>query len=203
MQRFLAITVTVLIALFALPGCSVIHAEAPAQYDLGPLRSTASAPDALAGLPPVIVADVTLPAWLDNEAMFYRLNYANQQQPRAYVNSRWAMSPGRLLGQQVKLRIAQAGGVPLAPSDGATGVPILRMQIDDFSQHFTTPAASTGRIALRATVIQGRKVLAQRSFVKEVPAPSADAAGGAQALAEASDAALSDLVGWLATLGLQ
>lgn len=202
MQKNLAIAVTVLAAALALPACSVIYAEAPALYDLGPMRNTASGPT-LAERTPISVAEVTAPAWLESESMFFRLGYANQQQPRTYVNSRWAMPPGQLLAQQVKLRIAQAGGIALAAADGATGIPVLRIQVDDFSQHFTAPSASEARVALRATVFQGRKVLAQRSFVRAAPAPSADAGGGAQALAAASDAALSDLIGWLAALDLQ
>lgn len=193
---------TLLSATLVLPGCAAIHADAPALYDLGAYRTTTTG-TALADKPPIIVADVTVPAWIDNDLMYFRLNYANQQQPRPYATTRWTMTPGDLLEQQVQLRIAQAGGIALSSSDGASGVPILRIQVDDYSQHFDSPQTSVARMAFRATVLNGRNVLAQRTFVHEAPAPSPDAAGGAQALAVATDAALSALIDWLARLDLK
>jgi len=71
------------------------------------------------------------------------------------------------------------------------------------TQVFTTPQQSHAQVALRATVFRGRTLVAYRNFVRQTPAPSADAAGGAQALAAASDAALTELVSWLGTLDLK
>src|SRR6185436_19799962 len=120
---------------------------------------------------------------LDSPLMFFRLNYANDRQPRAYANSRWTMAPAQLFGQRLKSRLAQAGGIVLPAADGAANVPLLRIETDDFTQTFDGPAHSSAQIALRATVFNARTMTAQKTFVKQVPAPSADAAGGARALA--------------------
>lgn len=188
-------------ALLALPGCSTVGETGQAAlYDLGPLPGNGPA---LPALPPLSVAGVQVPAWLDNSVMVYRLHYANSQQPRPYSLARWAMTPGQLLTQRLKARIAQAGGVALSASDGALEVPVLRIEADDFSQHFESPAQSTAHVALRASVFRGRALVAQRSFAQQVPAPSPDAAGGAAALAKASDAAIADVVAWLHALPLK
>ncbi|HVL74412.1 MAG TPA: ABC-type transport auxiliary lipoprotein family protein [Noviherbaspirillum sp.] len=195
--------IAMLLALpLALSGCAAIRSEAPMMFDLGPVRL---APDTrlLAGTEPVNVAEVATPAWLDSQYIYFRLNYAEPQQPRPYVASRWVMPPAQMLAQQIRQRIAQAGGIALRPGDGAFDAPTLRVQVDDFSQQFAGPERSAGRVALRATLLRGRTVLGQRTFIHEVPAQRADAAGGAHALAVASDAALGELVAWLATLELR
>lgn len=187
--------------MLTLAGCTAIKADAPTLFDLGGLRS-AGQQEPLAGQT-ISVAEVRVPAWLDSQQMIYRLDYAQQQQSRPYAASRWSATPGELLTQRIRQRIAQAGAVVLSASEGARRVPMLRIQLDEFSQHFSAPDASAGRVALRATVFQGRRVIGQRTFERDAQAPSADAAGGARALAEATDAALAELITWLAGLPLQ
>jgi len=190
-----------------LSACSVVsRPESAALYDLGPLRTKAAMPstgNALPALPPISVAEITVPNWLDRPTIYYRLNYANEQQPRPYTQARWTMPPAQLLLQHLKARIAQAGGAVLSPSDGANNVPVLRVEVDDFTQSFLTPGQSIGKVGLRASVFKGRNLLAQRSFNREAPAPTADAEGGVRALAGASDDAIVDMMMWLATLDLK
>ena len=135
--------------------------------------------------------------------IYFRLAYANEQQPRPYASSRWAMPPAQLFGQRLKSRLAQAGGVVLAAADGAINVPLLRVEADDFTQIFSSPAQSGAHIALRASVFDGRALVAQKSFMHQAPAPSPDAAGGAKAMVAASDAVITDMMGWLASLTLK
>jgi len=189
-----------LAAVALLAGCTAIQGRNPELFDLGIQREAAALPAGLLAGRTVSVAEVDASAWLDSERMYYRLDYANAQQPRPYALSRWSMAPGQLLAQRARQDIAQAGGIALTAADAAPGVPALRIQLDDFSQHFSAPGASTGRVALRATLFERRRVVAQRSFVREVPATAPNAAGGAQALAQASDAVLVDLLTWLAAL---
>jgi cholesterol transport system auxiliary component len=113
------------------------------------------------------------------------------------------MPPGELLQQHMKSRIAQAGGAVLSPAAASPSVPVLRIEADDFTQIFSGPAQSIGQVSLRASVFRERTLVAQRSFVHQAPAPAADAAGGARALANASDAAIGDLIVWLASLNLK
>ena len=198
---------TALFSLFvlALSGCTLIGAgtaktELFSLYDFGPTQAAASGAPATAKLPPISVAEVQSPAWLDSPLIYFRLAYANEQQPRAYAGSRWAMPPAQLFGQRLKSRLAQAGNVVLSATDGAANVPLLRIEADDFTQSFDSLTQSNAQVALRASVFSGRSLLAQKSFIRRAPAPSADAAGGARALAIASDAVIADMMSWLATV---
>lgn len=203
MQKFIPAIALMTACALALPGCAVRgNTDSATLYDLGPLKKQQDK-TALPALPPVSIAAVQVPVWLDSSMMFYRLNYANAQQPRPYAQARWTMTPAQLLTQYLKARIAQAGGIALAASDGAVDVPVLRIEADDFSQHFASPSESTGQVALRASLYRGRTLLAQRSFVRQSPSGSADAAGGAAALASASDAAIADIILWLHGLPLK
>ncbi|MBC7490321.1 MAG: membrane integrity-associated transporter subunit PqiC [Glaciimonas sp.] len=104
------------------------------------------------GIPPISLADVTAPAWLDHTMMIYRLTYANDLQPRPYVNMRWIMPPRQLFSQRLKARISQAGGNIVALSDGAANFPVLPIDIDNFSQNFD----SFAQVAIRASLFTGR-----------------------------------------------
>ena len=189
--------------ILALSGCAIGGKSGAATlYDFGPLRAQAET-TALPALPPVSIAGVQVPVWLDSNMMFYRLNYANAHQPRPYSQARWTMTPAQLLTQRLKARISQPGGIALSASDGAVHVPVLRIEADDFTQHFASPSESTGRVSLRAALFRGRTLLAQQSFERQATAPSADANGGAVALAAASDAAIADIIRWLHALPLK
>ena len=91
------------------------------------------------------------------------------------------------------------------PGDGnVTGVPsalVLRVELEEFSQLFDAPDRSTGLVRVRATVAQatgaGDKLLGQRGFVAQRPAPSADAPGGVRALTAATDAVVQEVEQWL------
>lgn len=196
MKKTLQIILALLALVTLLAGCALPRPESATLYDLGPARPLDNVP----ALPPLSVADVTAPGWLDRPLMFYRLNYQNDQQPRTYAHSRWIMPPAQMIAQRVKTRVAQAGGVVLPASDGALNLPLLRIEADDFMQVFAAPGRSAGRVALRASLFKGRMLVAQKSFTSEAPAPDADAGGGARALAAASDAAIADMMQWLAPL---
>lgn len=203
MKRLIPAIAVLTACAIVLPGCAISgKAESATLYDLGPLLS--QQPDkTMPALPPVSVAGVQVPVWLDSSMMFYRLSYVNAQQPRPYSQARWTMTPAQLLTQHLKARIVQAGGIALAAADGALDVPVLRIEADDFTQHFASPSESTGQVALRASLFRGRSLVAQKSIIQHAPAPSADAGGGAAALAAASDAAIADIIVWLHGLPLK
>ncbi|MEO6918232.1 MAG: ABC-type transport auxiliary lipoprotein family protein [Collimonas sp.] len=186
-------------AIVLVAGCAS-KVDAPTQYDLGLLPSSAAkAATATAALPPVSLADVNSPAWLDSNMMFYRLAYANDQQPRPYASSRWTMPPAQLFQQRLKSRLAQAGGTVLALSDAALNIPVLRIDLDDYTQTFDTPSHSVATLQVRASLFNGRVLLAQKNFSSQAATPSADAAGAARAFVSANDAVISDMMNWLAT----
>ncbi|WP_211442497.1 ABC-type transport auxiliary lipoprotein family protein [Collimonas humicola] len=186
------------LAALALVAACASKVDAPTQYDLGLLPSAAAS--AAPALSAISVADVNTPAWLDNNMMFFRLAYANEQQPRPYASSRWTMPPAQLFQQRLKARMAQAGGAVLAMSDAALNVPLLRIDMDDFTQTFDTPSHSVALLQVRASLFNGRVLLAQKSFSSRAEAPSADAAGAARAFVSANDAVIGDMMAWLATV---
>lgn len=197
-------TLSTLMTIALVAGCAS-KADAPTQYDLGLLPATATSISTGAGtaastLPAISVADVNAPAWLDNSMMYFRLAYANQQQPRPYANSRWTMPPAQLFQQRLKTRVAQAGGTVLAMSDAALNIPLLRIDLDDYTQTFDTPSHSLATLQIRASLFNGRVLLAQKSFSRQVATPSADAAGAASAFVAANDGVIDDLMSWLATV---
>jgi cholesterol transport system auxiliary component len=175
-------------------------------YDFGSAATAvgaSSATSAAQAVPAVVITDVTGNAAYDNERMFYRLNYADPLQARSYANSRWSSTPLQMLTQRFKSRVAQAGVKVLSTTDAAAGVPLLRIDVDDFTHTFDSTASSHGLVVLRASLFQGRTLVDQRTFSRKVAAASADAGGGARALAEATDAVAADMIGWLATQNLR
>jgi cholesterol transport system auxiliary component len=190
-----------MLAVALLCGCAT-RAPAPVLYDFGPVYLGAAMP-ATPRLPALSVAEVQAPPMLDGPLMFYRLGYANIQQPQPYAASRWSMTPAQLLGQRLKTRIAQEGGTVLSQVGGASQLPLVRLELDDFIQIFSDPGHSVGQLSVRASVLSGPQLIAQRQFSHQVNSPAADAAGGARALATASDAVITEMLAWLAGLPLK
>ncbi|MDL2356972.1 MAG: ABC-type transport auxiliary lipoprotein family protein [Pseudomonadota bacterium] len=189
-----------------LAGCAAAgKAPANTQYDFGSPAAPAGALGAIGAagaaqaMPALVLTDVTGNAAFDNERMYYRLNYADPLQARAYANSRWSSTPLQMLTQRLKSRVAQAGIKVLSATDASTGVPLLRIDVDDFTHSFDSTTSSYGQLVLRASLFQGHTLLDQRTFSRKVDAASADAGGGARALAQATDAVAADMIAWLAT----
>lgn len=189
-------------AALLLAGCASQKGEPTTQFDFGPAMPAASQAQAAAPVGAIVVTDITGSSALENERMFYRLSYADALQARSYANSRWTANPLQMMTQRMKTRIAQSGAKVLSETDASNGVPILRIDVDEFIHNFSGAAQSEGQVALRASVFQGHVLVDQRSFARTTPAGSADAAGGARALAASTDAIAADIVAWLGTLNL-
>lgn len=187
-----------------LAGCASEERASNTVFDFGPPAPAASARAAgTQGPAAIVVMDVTGPSALDTERMFYRLNYADAQQARTYAGSRWSATPLALLTQRFKARLSQSGMKVLSATDAATGLPILRIEVDDFVHAFASTSSSEGQVMLRASVFLEHRLVDQRSFVRAAPAPSQDAAGGVAALAAGTDQVAADILAWLAGLDLQ
>jgi len=163
-------------------------------------NGTTGVSSASAGIPALVVSDVSGPASLDTQRMFYRLMYADARQSRPYAYNNWSVTPLQLLSQRLKARIAQSGVKVVSTTDAAGGLPLLRLEADEFSQNFDTATQSSASVTLRASVFRNHKLVDQRTFSRTARAPSADAAGGASALAESTDGIAADILAWLATL---
>jgi cholesterol transport system auxiliary component len=178
------------LAIGMLAGCAAGTPSAISniRYDLGP-----AAPPATSGpMPAVKVLDVSSSHTLDSDSLLYRLSYADAQRTASYANSHWTTTPAQLLTQR---------GRVLPGGDGGRA-PVLKIDLDEFEQVFDGTAESHGALTARATLIQGDKVLGQRTFVARAPASTPDAAGGAGALAAASDDFVAQVVAWLGVQAL-
>ena len=196
--------------LAALAGCGALPDKpvASVRYDLGPLPGVAEAA-APAGMP-LVLGEIEAGGSFERTALLYRLAYDHPQQLQPYSQARWSAPPAELLRQRIAEHLARERPVlepslaaGLAPRAGALP-PELRLELQEFSQVFDSPQASRGVVRLRASVLErapgGERLLGQRSFIAQRPAPTADAAGGVQALAAASDAAAQELAAWLRQL---
>ncbi|KUE88328.1 ABC transporter [Cupriavidus necator] len=186
----------------ALSGCALTRGNDPSvTYDLGPPAATTpgNGNPAPARLPKLRVAQTDGPNWLDGNALFYRLQYAQAQRLQAYATQRWVMSPTRLFDERLREAVAARGTLSWF---GDSSVPALKVDLIEFDQVFDSATTSEGVVRLRATVFQ-HGMLGQQTFEARRPAASADGAGGVKALAEASDAVIAALLDWIGTLQLK
>ncbi|MFZ6746452.1 ABC-type transport auxiliary lipoprotein family protein [Undibacterium sp. JH2W] len=189
--------------LMLLSACSSAPvAQQVQQYDFGPLATNTSAPTGTGKLQ-ISIAEISIPPALESNSMLYRLQYDNVQQLKTYSLHRWSMPPAQLLLQRLKADLVAQGADVLTNSDGAANLPLLRLEIDEFSQIFSSASLSNAHINLRASVIKDRKLLAQKSFQQKVPASTADAPGGARAMREAADASILEIQNWIMSLPLK
>lgn len=186
----------------ALSACALGQPKAPRPdaYDLGP--GAPRAPAASIRIPgTLMVADVASPPWLDTNAMYYRLAFADGAKVQAYAHSRWVASAPDMISARLRAKLAEvmSHGV-VSPADGARGDTQLKVELDEFDHVFDSPAASRAVIRARATLIKrvDRAVIAQRAFLVEVPAATT-APGAVKAFSAAVDQLDSQIVDWVAS----
>lgn len=187
--------VAAILSVFLLGACAIGDSRPPATlYDFGPLKT-----DNLVRLPdnmPVIRTRVHAPEWMSENLMYYRLNYINDQQVRFYTESSWNTTPSKLFKNRLDTYLASGGSTVMGYATTSPTV-TLRIYIQDFGQYFTSPSASIGHISLRASLFRGKDLIAQKNFMRDIPATTADAAGGVRAMAQASDAIIADILNWM------
>ncbi|WP_175985175.1 ABC-type transport auxiliary lipoprotein family protein [Burkholderia sp. BCC0506] len=159
------------------------------RYDLGPASSVTSTGSG----PALKVLDVVAPDALDSDKFAYRLAYADAQHVAVYRDSRWTAPPAQLLTQRLRGALSSRGAV-LEGSDGVRA-PTLKVDLNEFEQVFDGQSQSP--VTARATLTLDGKVLGQRTFVARAPSSTPDAAGGARALAAASDELVSQIAAWV------
>lgn len=203
-RALLAAAVLVLTACSALPD----KPQRSISYDFGPgPLAPAAAVAPAAALPPITLADLdTAASRLEGTALNYRLGYEDAQALRPYAAARWTHPPLQLLRQRLRDALAEQRTVLGTLEAGnlareGRSSEVLRISLDEFSHYFASPTSSSGLVRVRATLLAlsptGERVLGQRVFVVQRPADAADAAGGAKALASASDEVIADMVRWV------
>lgn len=178
------------------------------QYDFGPGPTQTASATSATERPVLALSDLESGSALEgSNAVLYRLAYADGQELRPYAQARWSLPPAQLVRQRLRDRLSQertvlsaADSVALVRSDRQP-LPLLRVELEEFSQIFDSPAHSSGLVRLRATLVNttsaGDVLLGQQVLAAQVPAPTADAAGGVQALTRATDEVADQLGRWL------
>ncbi|KMQ79921.1 putative lipoprotein [Candidatus Burkholderia pumila] len=189
-------TAFALMCAVALAGCASSAAMPNSRYDLGASLVSSQSANAQP-MPPVKVLAVSAPRNLETDALGYRLSYVDAQRIGNYSNSHWTMPPAQLLTQRLREALAARGPV-LSGADPVRAVPLLEVDLTNFEQVFDAPGQSHGLVSVRTTLTRDGRVVSQRSFTASTPAPTGDAAGGAHALAAASDDVIAQLAAWLA-----
>ncbi len=176
---------------FSLAGCFTAGKRggdnAMAVYDFG------TAAPVLVEAPRTIpvALEVRAPLWFDTLGIDYRLAYEDGARLREYARSRWAGPPAQLLQQQLARQLRLAGS-----GQGKTEC-VLRVDITEFSQVFSTPQNSAGVMAGKASLLdRARKPVGEMEIQIERPAPTPDARGGVEALIASVNVLADQLLQW-------
>jgi cholesterol transport system auxiliary component len=182
--------------LLLLAGCAgSLNVATPADvYDFGQMAENdieTAAPEMSRRLS----LDVRAAPWLDEPGIDYRLAYGDPLRRSQYTGSRWAAPPALLLTQQLRRQL----GIAIVDSVAADCV--LRVELQEFSQVFAAPLASSGVLRGQVSLIDGkRRLIAARDAGIECPADTPNAAGGARALVEAGRQLGRQIADWLRQL---
>ena len=165
-----------LVLTLALGGCGGAAAPEPRTFDLGL--------DAPAAIPAVRIGAVRAVAPFDEGDMQYRLAYRSASEIAPYAGSRWAAAPADLFRKQLQ-RAASAG----------EGKCIISVELQEFSQIFSSATESAARVELRALLSPGAH---PKQFAVTENSAGLDAASGAAALARAANRAVAEIGAWVA-----
>lgn len=182
----------IVLSALLLAGCGTGRmAAAPALFDLG---ADVAATPALPARQPIVLAYEAVP-YLSDTGVIWRVG--DSASPHAYARSRWASAPAELVRQRLVERLSRQG--PVLGAGMGPGLAQVQVTLTRFEQVFAADGqASVGHVAMQAVLLQDRQVVGQVRIAREAPAATQDAAGGVQALRQATDAAADELAGWLA-----
>ncbi len=189
--------------LYSFSGCTTFHKTPStiATYDFGRQHQPQNSSKQLfTQKKSLLITDASVPSWLDNTAIHYRLLYHNPSQSYIYANSRWIAPPAAILTQKIRDRIiADTHEQVIKNNSTAKADYILHIELDEFVQVFDTINKSHVVIGIRASLIErnSRHLFAQKDFSVKEQTPTADAAGAVFSLTSASNHLINELVEWL------
>lgn len=181
-----------LLTLLLLSGCNPLlpTPEAPPErFDFGPLPAL----DEASMLPvPARLHTLRAPSWLGSPGIPYRQLHRQPEAIRHYARHAWVAPPAELLQQHLESRLAAR-----RPEADAW---MLEVELLSFEQVFVAEDDAYGLISLRATLRErrGEGQIHTRRFQVEEPV-AADVRGAVSGLPKVADAALAELIAWVAS----
>ncbi|WP_296749465.1 ABC-type transport auxiliary lipoprotein family protein [Thiobacillus sp.] len=175
------------------------NAPAMVYYVLAdPAPAPVAAPVRGGAVPTLLVLDTTTGSFYDTDQLVFSRSAGTRGQ---YQYARWTERPGKRFADLMRARLDRQGAWQVSAAGGYVRGDVL---LDTVLIEFYHDAASEPgqvRLALRAELVdlKQRKLLGRRVFEQQVPVPSYDAAGAAEASNLAVSRALDDLTAWLAT----
>jgi len=161
--------------------------NAMATYDFG--QAAASLLAEPRKLP--MAVEVRAPLWFDSMGIDYRLTYVDAARLREYARARWAGPPAQLIQQRLMQQL------DLSMAGQAQTRCLLRVEIGEFSQVFSSPESSKGVLKGRALLFdRSRHQLAELDLRLEQSTSSQDALGGVRALTATVAQLAIDLQAW-------
>ncbi|RWA50110.1 hypothetical protein AU476_28835 [Cupriavidus sp. UYMSc13B] len=141
--------------------------------------------------------------WINQTGFLYALDYKAAGTIDNYAHNHWVDRPPVLVEDLMQRAYATAQSTPSGSAAADSGVlrqaAALSVRLVEFTQHYRSAGESESRVAAVATVSEvnpGR--VRSAVFQTSAQAPSADAAGGARAMAEASDRLIEQIFLWAA-----
>lgn len=168
----------------------------PTPFDLGVLNLPVNEGGIDARAEVIIIPEVIVSGEIDSLNMVYRYTNVLVNEPKFYLSSRWAQHPSEMFRFRAQQYLGIGYPVTLTSELESDHSWVLRLVVEDFSQHFTSDQDSTGVVQVRATLMYGGSFIDQRLFRSQVAAQP-NASGAAAAITTATDEVLSDLYGWI------
>lgn len=173
-------------------------ADEPFLYDLGALPVVTSGAGVQVHTENMIgIPEISARGAIDSTDIVYRFSNVQTHESRKYTQSRWVGTPAEMLRVRAQQYLGVEHVVVLSTELVARAEWSLLLSLEDFSQHFSSEQDSTGVVQVRAILTHNGTVFEQKIFRVERQAISADAPGAVQALADASDEVLRQMMVWV------
>lgn len=148
------------------------------------------------------LAPVSASPWLDTDAYQYHLLYQNPQMLLSYRDARWVGTPAAMIDARLlqQLQRSHAWKAVLSGQSSAAAQYVLQVQLTNFVVNFSAAQAGKALVAGTATLVNAHdyQVIAQQQFTESVALSTASAAGGASAMAKASNDFVNAVTDWAA-----
>lgn len=115
--------------------------------------------------------------------------------PQTYASFKWVAPPATMLRQRLIDRLSRQG--PVLQSGFGDKTPVLSINLQQFEQVFQSNGQSEAVVTLQVVLTRGLTILGSDVLYERVPAQSADAEAGAQALGVASNLVANRVATWV------